>query len=362
MTGTMKAQVFYKPNSMRLETVDIPQIQPHQVLVRVRACGICGSDVAYYFGKSPLETRDGLGPLILGHEFSGDVVEVGSLPASLGLFREGDRVLANPVQNCNACPQCSRMQVNLCKNTRVSGVSYNGAFAEYAVVNYTHLHKMPDAVSYEEAALCEPLACACYGVKKLNVQIGDFIVIFGPGAIGLMMLQLIRARGAGKIAMAGILDYGLDKAKALGADYVFNTLDPKSPHYCADIVQAISGLTDGELASRVIVPTNAKAALQGALKVSGPGSNIVFFGLPGEDTVLEVPLLKTLQMDKTINVSWLAPFTWDTALRAMREGAIHLSDLITHRYPLSRLQEGLEFMNDGSKPDKIKAVVLIDSL
>ena len=360
MTGKMNAQVFYKPNTMRLETVDIPQIQPHQVLVRVRACGICGSDVAYYYGRSPLETKDGLGPLILGHEFSGDVVRVGSLPASLGLFQTGDRVLANPVQNCNACPQCRQKKVNLCKNTRVSGVSYNGAFAEYAVVNYTHLHKVPDAVSYEEAALCEPLACACYGIKKLDVQIGDFVVIFGPGTIGLMMLQLARARGAGKIAMAGILDYGLDKAKALGADYVFNTLDANSPYYCPDIVEAVSEKTGGDMAGRVIVPTNAKPALQGALQVSGAGSSIVFFGLPGEDTVLEVPLLQTLQMDKSISFSWLAPFTWDTALHAMSDGAIRLSELITHRFPLSQLQEGLELMNDGSKPDKIKAVVLID--
>ncbi len=360
MTGKMNAQVFYKPEDMRLESVDIPQIQPHQVLVRVRACGICGSDVAYYYGRSPLETLDGLGPLILGHEFSGDVVEVGSLPASLGLLQEGDRVLANPVQNCNACPQCNRKQVNLCRHSRVSGVSYDGAFTEYAVVNYTHLHKIPDSVSYEAAALCEPLACANYGVEKLDVRLGDFVLIFGPGTIGLMMLQLIRARGAGKIAMAGILDFGLDKAKELGADYVFNTLDSKSPYYCPDLIEKIAEITSGDMADRVIVPTNAKPALQGALQASGTGSNIVFFGLPGEDTILEVPLLKTLQMDKSINFSWLAPFTWDTALKAMRNGTIQLSELITNRFSLSQLQEGLRLMNDGSKPDKIKAVIIMD--
>ena len=360
MTGKMKAQVFYKPEDMRLETVDIPQIEPHQVLVRVQACGICGSDVAYYYGRSPLETPDGLGPLILGHEFSGDVVEVGSLPASLGLFQPGDRVLANPVQNCNACPQCSRKRVNLCQHSRVSGVSYDGAFAEYAVVNYTHLHHIPDSVSYETAALCEPLACANYGVEKLNVQIGDFVLIFGPGTIGLMMLQLIRARGAGKIAMVGVLDFGLNKAKTLGADYVFNTLDQKSPYYCPDLVREIVRITDGNLADRVIVPTSAKPALQGALTVSGQGANIVFFGLPGADTVLEVPLLQTLQMDKSINFSWLAPFTWDVALKAIRNGTIQLSELITHRFTLSQLHEGLKLMNDSSKPEKIKAVISMD--
>lgn len=356
----MKAQVFYEPCAMRLEEVPVPEVGDNQVLVRVRACGVCGSDLAYYYGRSPLETPDGKGPLILGHEFSGDVVKVGKIAREMDLFREGDRVLANPVQNCNACPQCARQQVNLCPNTRTSGVNFNGAYAEYALVSYTHLHKISDDISYEEAALCEPLACACYGVKKLDVKLGDFVVIFGPGTLGLMMLKLIRASGAGKICMVGILDYGLEQALKMGADYVINTLDSNSPHYAGDVVARIAELSGGEMADRVIVPTAAKSALQGALEVSGRGANIVYFGLPGEDTVLEVPLLRTLQMDKRINVSWLAPFTWDTAMKMLREHVVTAEEFVTHRFRLEELEEAIAFMSDNSKPEKIKAMILYD--
>jgi threonine dehydrogenase-like Zn-dependent dehydrogenase len=359
MRGKMKAQVFYAPGDMRLEMVDIPVAQAHQVLVRVRACGICGSDVAYFHGHSPLDTPDGKGPLILGHEFSGVVVEVGEIPASLGLFAPGDRVLANPVQNCNACPECARKQVNLCRNMRVSGVSVDGAFAEYAVVNYTHLHRIPDGVSFEEAALCEPLACACYGVKKLDVQMGDYVAIFGPGTIGLMMTRLIRARGAGKIAMIGTNDYALKKAGVLGADFLFNTRNPDSPYYCPDVALAVEA-AGGALSDRVIVPTAAEEALAGALTVSGRGSTIVYFGLPGSDTVLKVPLLKTLTMDKSILFSWLAPFTWDAALKALLGRVVDASTLVTHHFSLDRLQEGIELISDRSRLEKTKAMVLID--
>lgn len=360
MKTTMKAQIFRAPFDLVLKDVAVPEIAENQVLVKVRACGVCGSDLAYYAGKSPLDTADGKGPLILGHEFSGEIAKVGKLAKDLDLFKEGDRVLVNPVQNCNACPQCRRKQVNLCKHTRTAGTSVNGAFAEYVAVNYTHVYKIPDAMSFETAALCEPLACASYGIKKLDVKLGDFVVIFGPGTIGLMQLKLIRALGAGKIAMVGILDYGLNKALEMGADYAINTLDKNSPYYTDDVAAKIAELSGGEMADKVIVPTAAKSALQGALEVSGKCANIVYFGLPGEDTILEVPLLNTLKSDKTINVSWLAPFTWDTAMKALRDGLVTAETFVTHKFKLEDLEEAIKFMMDNSKTEKIKAMITFD--
>lgn len=360
MKETMKAHVFYEAEKMEYIDVPVPEVADNQVLVKVRACGVCGSDISYYYGHSPVETPTGKGPLILGHEFSGEVVKVGKIARERKLFEVGDRVLANPVQNCNACPQCARQQVNLCKNTQTSGVNYDGAYAEYALVSYTHLHKISDDISYEQAALCEPLACACYGVKKLDVKLGDFVVIFGPGTIGLMMLKLIRASGAGKICMVGILDYGLNKALEMGADYVINTLDKNSSYYAADVVEKVRELTGGEMADRVIVPTAAKSALKGALDVSGRHANIVYFGLPGEKAILEVPLLNTLQMDKSINVSWLAPFTWDTAIKAMKSNLVSAEEFVTHRFKLEQVKEAIEFMHDNNYPEKIKAMIVYD--
>jgi len=360
MKGKMKTQVFYTPEVMKLEQVDIPQVKEDEVLLKVKACGICGSDVAYYFGRSPLETSNGSGPLILGHEFSGEIVEMGNLAMGNGSFEIGNRVMANPVQECSACKYCARTFVNLCENKRVKGVSVNGAFAEYVTMPYTHIFKVPDGTSYAEAALCEPLACAINAVNTLDVRLGDFVVIYGPGAIGLAQLQLIKARGAGKIAVVGIIDFGLEKALELGADYVFNTADKSSPYFTEDVPAGIHKLTDGEMANRVIVPTAAKPALQGALEVSGNKANIVYFGLPSEKTVLEVPLLDFMTKDKSLLVSWLAPFTWESAVAVLKNKKISVGSLITHTFNLDTLEDGIKFMDDNSQSDKIKSVVLYE--
>jgi len=359
MTEKMKAQVYYKPGVMKLEDRDMPQIKDDEVLVKVKACGICGSDIAYYYGKSPLETPSGEGPMVLGHEFAGDIVKLGAKAAASGLLKEGDRVLGNPVQQCGACPQCAQNNYNLCENKVTTGVSVDGAFAEYVALRYTHALKVPDGVSYEEASLCEPLACACYGVKKLDIKLGDFVVIFGPGPIGLMQAQLIRSLGAGVIVMAGILDYGLKKALSLGVDKVFNTGDNNSPYYCDNIVKAVEELSGGRMANKVIVPTPAKPALQAALKVSGKKSLIVYFGLPSDKEMLEVPLLDLMVNDKSLLVSWQAPNTWDMAQKAMAYKKVELASLITHRFPLEKLEEGLKLMNDPAQTDKIKTVITI---
>ena len=217
---TMKAQVFYKPNQMRLEEVPIPRIGDDEILVRVKACGICGSDIAYYFGLSPLETRTGEGPLILGHEYTGQVVEVGKIPAQRKLFKPGDRVVLDPLMYCYACEVCGRGQVNLCENKSVLGVSVNGGFAEYSKCKYTSAHVLPANVSYEHGALTEPLACSFYGVKNLQVEPGMTCVVLGPGPVGLMMVQLMKSSGAGKLIVVGARgdDYRLNLALQLGKE------------------------------------------------------------------------------------------------------------------------------------------------
>ena len=178
MKGKMKAMVFYEPLKMKYEEVDIPQIGPDEVLVKVKACGICGSDIAYYWGLSPLETADGKGPLILGHEYSGEIVEMGDIPKTLGLFEVGDRVAVDPLQYCNACESCKKGQVNLCENKLGTGVSIDGGFAEYVRTKYTCLFTLPDSVSYEQAAFAEPLADAFYAIQNMEINLGDFCVVF----------------------------------------------------------------------------------------------------------------------------------------------------------------------------------------
>ncbi|MCL1854352.1 MAG: alcohol dehydrogenase catalytic domain-containing protein [Clostridia bacterium] len=359
MKGTMKAHVLYEPNVMKFEDIDIPQIKDNEVLVKVRAVGICGSDLSYYYGHSPLGTADGKGPLVIGHEMSGEVVEVGSIPAGLGLFKPGDRVTVNPVMQCNACEACLNGQYNVCSHSAVPGVTANGGFAEYCKVYYTHAHKIPDKVSYADAALTEPLACATYAIKQAEISLGQTVVIFGPGGIGLMMVQLAKSVGAGKVILVGRRDYPLSKGLQAGADCVVNIADKASPYYAADLAAKVKELNDGELAPRCIVPTSNMEALQAALDVTGNRSTIVYFGLPGPADELKINVLEAINRDRIIKFSWLAPGVWDEALKAIATGKVRLGDIVTHQFPLEDTEKGIQFMKT-SKEDKVKGLIVID--
>ncbi|HAK95600.1 MAG TPA: hypothetical protein DCM87_11490 [Planctomycetes bacterium] len=339
----MRAQVFYEPKKMKLEEVPVPAVSPEQVLVRVKACGICGSDVAYYLGNSSLETPTGKGPLILGHEFSGEVAAVGEIPARLGLFAPGDRVTVDPVQYCNACRVCKKGQVNLCEKKAVLGVSANGGFAEYCVSHYTGLHKIPANVSYEEAAMTEPLACAVHGVKRMGVQLGDICVVLGPGPIGTMMAQLVKSSGAGKVVLVGAKgdDYRLDVAKKTGVDLVCNTAEPSSPYYVKDLKATIADISDGQFADAVVTPTGSVDAMEMAFEISGRRARLVFFGLPADDAVIRVPALKSILWDKTVQFSWLAPLTWPPALDAIGNKLVDVKSLASSIVKLSALEDAI---------------------
>lgn len=346
MAETMKAQVFYEAEKMELEEVPVPEVSDVDVLVKVRNCGICGSDISYYYGLSPVGTPTGKGPIVLGHEFTGDVVEVGAVPASLDLFEPGDRVVVNPVQYCNACYMCAAGHTNLCENLHVPGVSADGAFAEYAVSRYTGLFKLPDDVSYAAGAFTEPLACAVYGLKKLDIRMGQFVAISGPGPMGLMMVQLAKSIGAGEVALIGTRDYRLEEGKKRGADYVFNVRDEESPYYVDDLKAAIAEVTDGAMADRAIVPTSSNKAFEQALEYTGPAAILVHFGLPDEDDVIHVPALQTHTADKEIRFSWLAPGTWPEAIRSVSAGLLDVESLITHTVPLEEADQAIRDLKD----------------
>ncbi|MEW6356902.1 MAG: alcohol dehydrogenase catalytic domain-containing protein [Planctomycetota bacterium] len=350
----MMAQVFYEPNKMVYEQVDVPEIGDDEVLVRVKACGICGSDIAYYFGDSPLETKTGKGPLILGHEFTGEVTEAGKVANKL--FKKGDRVVLDPLQYCYSCDICSKGQINLCENKAVLGVSVNGGFAEYAKSKMTSTVRLPKNVSYEDGAMTEPLACAFYGVQNLKVELGNFCVVFGAGAIGLMMLQLIKSSGASKVVLVDVVDYRLQAGKKLGADVILNVAEEKSKYYCKDLKKTIETLTDGRFADRAITPTGSVKAMETALDITGRRSVIVFFGLPGANDYVRVPALKSIFWDKTIRFSWLAPLTWPSALQALSASLVDVSKLATHTYALKDLTKGIAEVK-ARKGNPLKALV-----
>jgi L-iditol 2-dehydrogenase len=341
MAEMMKAQVFYEAEKMQLEQIPVPHVSDIDVLVKVKNCGICGSDISYYYGYSPVGTATGKGPIVLGHEFTGEVVEVGAVAKAANLFKPGDRVVVNPVQHCNACYACASGHTNMCSNLYVPGVTANGGFAEYCVSRYTGLFKLPDSVSYAAGAFTEPFACAVYGIKKLAIEPGQFVAIFGPGAIGIMMVQMCKAVGAGKVALIGTRDYRLEEGKKWGADYLFNTADAKSPYYVKDLKKAIADVTHGMLADRAIVPTSSNEAFEQAIDVTGNAAILVHFGLPNTGDVIHVPALSTHTMDKEIRFSWLAPGVWPTTIAAISEGLVNMEPLISTAVPLAQAAQAI---------------------
>ena len=210
---------------MEWEEVDIPQLAPDEVLVKIKACGICGSDIAYYWGMSPLETADGKGPLILGHECSGEIAELGELPKQLGIFKVGDRVAVDPVQYCNACEICKKGEVNLCEEKSVSGVSVDGGFAEYTTIPATNV--VPVNSDYSDAELAT-FSCSYSTAEgmltRARVDASDTVLVPGAsGGVGGALVQLAKRRGARVIALASEPKH--DDVRALGADVVL----PRAP-------------------------------------------------------------------------------------------------------------------------------------
>ena len=210
-----------------------------------------------------------------------------------------------------------------------------------------------------DAALAEPLACGAYAVKQLEIGLGQTVVVFGPGGIGLMMAQLAKSMGAGKVILVGRRDYPLEQGLKLGVDHVINSADKKSPYYAADLAAKVTELSGG-LAERCLVATSGMDALQNALAVTGNGSTVVYFGLPGPEDELKVNVLEAINKDRTIKFSWLAPGTWDTVLRAIATKKVRLDEIVTHQFSLEQVEEGIDFMKNA-KEDKIKGVVIVSA-
>ncbi|MCH2373986.1 MAG: alcohol dehydrogenase catalytic domain-containing protein [Planctomycetes bacterium] len=343
--STMKAQVFYEPEKMSLEEIEVPQIKPEEVLVKVHATGICGSDVAYYFGKSSVGTETGKGPLVLGHELSGTIAAVGDVAAQKGEFRVGDPVVVNPVQSDVNSPWTQRGLSNVDLGS-VTGVSVTGGFAEYVASHWYWTIKVPRDMDLDTAASAEPLACGLYAVKNLNIEPGNFVAIFGPGPIGIMMVQMAKVYGAGKVCLVGTRDERLEVGKELGADLIANTKDSSSPHYAPDLGQFIQDNNGGELADRAITATASLAAIDQAVATTGKASTIVLFGLPGDNDVYKFPALGSMLNDKTIRFSWLAPTTWPEAVDLLHTGKVKVQQLQSYHFPLDDLAESIRKVRD----------------
>jgi len=340
MAKFMKAAVLTGTRSIQIQERTVPEIEVDEVLINIKACGICGSDLAYYQrGKADIPP-----PIVLGHEFTGKIVEMGEIPRKQEILQIGERVVVEPVQSCGACWTCKRAMPNLCVKPVVIGVNVDGGFAEYCKVNWKYLHPLPENVSFEEGAFAEPLACAINGTEKAKVSPGDFCAVIGPGPIGLMTAQYLKASGASKVALVGTRDYRLKAGSDLGMDFLINVGERDSKYYADDPVARLMEITDNRGADIIIVTTGNVEANQMAMEIGGPRSRTVLFGGAGYGTedYVKLFLWKGTLAEKEIFFSWLSPYTFPKALKSISSGFVKVKPLITHIFPLEEAGKAIE--------------------
>jgi (R,R)-butanediol dehydrogenase/meso-butanediol dehydrogenase/diacetyl reductase len=331
---TMKAAVWYQKEDIRVEDVPDPEVNETGAKVKIKTCGICGSDLHEFRDgpfiipsrPHPLTNRSG-GPVILGHEFSSEVVEVGE---KTSLFSVGDRVVVNPLIYCGQCHYCKRGQHIMCVKLGTYGFAADGAFAEYAVFPEQSLFKLPDSVSDEMGAFVEPLAVAVHAVKRSRMKAGDTVAIVGAGPIGLLVMQAARACGAGQVFVIEPMKARREMALKTGGTAVF---DPTE----GDAGKAIANLTEGLRADIVFDCVGNQPAFYTAVKAGGRRSKICVVGLALQP--IEVPFIRLWGQEKEMIFSSGYEDEFPAAIAFLADKRIDAEPLISARIPLDDLVE-----------------------
>ncbi len=338
----MRVAMYYNNQDVRLEEMPVPSIGPGELLVRVEASGLCGSDVMEWY-------RVERAPLVLGHEVAGTVAQVGE---GVERYKEGDRMVVTHHVPCNACRYCLSGHHTVCDTLRQTSF-YPGGFSEYLRVPALNVDRgvfpLSDQTSFEEASFAEPLACVLRGQRRANLQPGQSVLVLGSGLAGMLHINLARAVGAGRVVATDMVDYRLEAARRFGADVAFSAKE--------DVTARLREANDGRLADLVIVCTGAPPALQQALQAVDRGGTVLFFA-PTEPAVT-VPVSVNdvfFRNDVTLTTTYAgAPADLATALELIRTGRVQVGEMITHRVGLE--EAGLGFKLTAEAQDSLKVIV-----
>lgn len=336
----MKVAMYYNNRDIRLEEYPTPEIKDDEVLLKVEASGICGSDIMEWY-------RLHKAPLVLGHEVAGTVEAAGR---NVTKVSKGDRIAVAHHVPCNTCHYCLKGHQTVCDTLRTTNF-YPGGFAEYLRVPAANLErgvfKLPDNVSFEEGTFVEPLACVLRGQRAAGIQPGDTVLVLGSGIAGLLHIRTAKALGAALVVATDVSEYRLIKAKEMGADHA---LDATS-----DVKAVLMEITGGFLADVVIICTGADAAIEQALQCVDKGGSVLFFAPSNTEVGLPVSLNSIFWRNEITLTSSYAGDQADheQALKLIAGGVVKVEDMITHRLPLSQTQEGFGMVIDGSSSVKV---------
>lgn len=335
--GQMQALVKITPQDTELQTLAIPSCGPEEVLVRVRAASLCGTDLHIY-DWSPWAQGAGIRlPFIMGHECCGDVVEVGS---GVKGYQAGDKVVAETHVPCGHCLQCLNGEQHICHNLRIYGVHMNGCFATYTVIPAVCVRKIPKAIDYEVGSVMEPLGTALRAAYETQVG-GSNVVVLGCGPIGLFSVASSVTLGAAKVIATDISSIRLDIAARMGADA---TLNPQKE----DVVKTVLDVTGGYGADVVIDASGSVEAIKESFKYLRKGGRVALIGLPGKSIELELGKEVVFKEAKIIGIHGRKMFeTWRQMENLLAAGKLNIYPAITHILPLDEWKQGIGLALSG---------------
>lgn len=344
----MKAHVLYGIGNLRWTDVPEPVLNSGEVLIRVKACGICGSDVARVFQTGTYHF-----PTIIGHEFAGEVCKVSKDSQS---YLIGKRMGVFPLKPCFKCENCLRGEYELCTNYDYLGSRCDGGFGEYVAVPEWNLVELPATIGYPTAAMLEPASVAMHVLSIAGVKTGDTVAVVGPGTIGMILCRLLILFGAKKVILIGRSQAKLDFAKQYGIECTINSEK-------GDVIQTIHEQTDGKGVDIAIEGTGASDPMNLCLNIVRSSGTIVVLGNPTGDMNLEKNIYwKILRRQLKIYGTWNSRYgtessDWNRVLSLLENGKLSLEPLITHRLPFDHLKEGLDIMRDrGVYSNKIMLI------
>lgn len=337
----MKAAVFHGPNELKLEEVKKPEIDEHEVLLRVKASAVCGTDVRIFEGKKTKGVRT---PSIIGHELVGTIEEVG---AQVKGFFEGERVGVMPVIPCRKCYYCLNGRENVCENRTAIGYEYDGGFAEYVKIPSTALEagnlvKIPDHISFEQAVVTEPLACCINGQRKANVKMGDVVVVIGGGPIGLMHVQLAKIAGAKSVILSEPIDHRREKGLIAGADHAVNPVKES-------LEDIVLGETEGLGADVVIMAIGVPFLVNSSANLLKKGGTLNLFAGFTKGVMSEIDPNIIHYNEIIINgTSALTRADYHKSLSLIASGQINTEVITTTGYTLDDIEQAILDVRDGN--------------
>lgn len=353
----MKAALWYAKGDVRVEEIEEPVVIPGAVKIKVKWCGICGSDLHEYLGGpifipvgEPHPLSGNVAPVVLGHEFSGEVVEVGE---NVTKFKAGDRVIVEPIVACGECPACREGKYNLCSSLGFHGLcGSGGGFAEYTVFPQEFVHKIPDKMSYEKAALVEPMAVALHSLRVGNFRTGDSALVLGAGPIGIATIECLKAAGAKIVIVLQRKSVRQEYAKRSGADVV---LDPNE----VNVAEEVKKLTGGVGVDVSFETTGAKIGFDTGIEAIKYDGTMVITSIWEKDVSFNPNSL--VFSEKKIIGTLAYRHEFPATIAQMNDGRVKAEGYITKKVFLDDIvKEGFGTLTGPDKKKHVKIIVTPD--